>query len=122
MSKTQQQQWWHKSMSDLAKQLSKGVLNEMKNRILSSNIKKEKLQLGSNSESMKSFFEREIKRYETRKQNMKKKQQESTGLLDMYRQMLRELVQANLSLAAKCRKNNIEIEKFSVCGKASSWR
>jgi hypothetical protein len=39
----QQQKWWHDSMSALASQLRKGVLNEMKTRILTSNIKKEKL-------------------------------------------------------------------------------
>jgi hypothetical protein len=95
----QQQKWWHDSMSALASQLRKGVLNEMKTRILTSNIKKEKLKLTDSSQSMKSFFEREHKRYETRKQNTKKKQDK----IDLYRQMIRELVQANLSLAAKCK-------------------
>jgi hypothetical protein len=98
----QQQKWWHDSMSALASQLSKGVLNEMKTRILTSNIKKEKLKLTSDSsQSMKSFFEREHKRYETRKQNTKKKQDN----IDLYRQMIHELVQANLSLAANKIKN-----------------
>jgi hypothetical protein len=87
------------SMSALASQLGKGVLNEMKIRILTSNIKKEKLKLTDSSQSMKPFFERENKRYETRKQNTKKKQNN----IDLYRQMIRELVQANLSLAAKCK-------------------
>jgi hypothetical protein len=60
-------------MSALASQLSKGVLNDMKIRILTSNIK-EKLKLTDSSQSMKSFFEREHKRYETRKQNTKMKE------------------------------------------------
>jgi hypothetical protein len=67
----------------------------------------------SSSQSMKSFFEREHKRYETRKQNTKKKQDK----IDLYRQMIRELVQANLSFAAKCKKR-IEIERIMICGKA----
>jgi hypothetical protein len=77
-------------MSALASQLSKGVLNEMKTRILTSNIKKEKLKLTDSSQSMKH------KRYEKRKQNTKNKQDN----IDLYRQMIIELVQANLSLAA----------------------
>jgi hypothetical protein len=88
-------------MSALASQLSKGVLNDMKIRILTSNIKKEKLKLTNSSQSMKSFFEREHKRYKTRKQNTKKKQDK----IGLYRQMIRELVQANLSLAANKIKN-----------------
>jgi tellurite resistance protein len=84
-------------MSALASQLSKGVLNEMKTRILTSNIKKEKLKLTDSSQSMTEFFERENTRYETRKQNTKKK----LDKIELYRQMIRELVQANLSLAAK---------------------
>ena len=105
-------------MSTLASQLSKGVLNEMKTRILTSNIKKEKLKLTDSSQSMKSFFEREHKRYETRKQNTKKKQDN----IDLYREMIRELVRANLSLAAKCKKEAIDIERVMICGKANSWR
>jgi flagellar biosynthesis component FlhA len=105
----EQQQWWHDDMSELASQLSNGVQNEMRRRITTSNIKKEKLQLGETTDRMKQFFEREIKRYNTRKNNMKKKQQEESDLLDMYRQMLRELVQANISLAVKCKKYDIEI-------------
>jgi hypothetical protein len=56
-------------MSVLASQLSKGVLNEMKTMILTSNIKKDKLKLTDSSQSMTEFFEREKKRYETRTQN-----------------------------------------------------
>ena len=114
----QQQKWWHRSMSELAEQLSTGVLNEMRNRILSSHIKKEKLELGESTQRMREFFEREIKRYSTRKENMKKKQEG----IDMYRQMLRELVECNVSLAKKCKKYNVDIERVTICGKATSWR
>jgi hypothetical protein len=93
-------------MSALASQLGKVVLNEMKIRILTSNIKKVKLKLTDSSQSMKSFFEREHKRYKTRKQNTKKKQDK----IELYRQMIRELVQANLSLVAKCKYNKILTE------------
>ena len=105
-------------MSELAEQLSKGVLNEMRNRILTSHIKKEKLEPGESTQRMKEFFQREIKRYSTRKENSKKKQDN----IELYRQMIRELVQANLSLAAKCKKEGIEIERIMICGKANSWR
>ena len=46
-------QWWHDDMTSHAAQLSNGVLNEMKRRIQTSNIQKEKLQLGENTERMK---------------------------------------------------------------------
>ena len=78
--------------------------------------------LGESTERMKQFFEREVKRYENRKQIMKKKQDEGTGMLDAYRQMIRELVQANCSFAAKCSKNKIEIQKVIIRDKATSWR
>jgi hypothetical protein len=79
MNKTQtakSNQWWHDDMSMHATQLSKGVLTEMKRRILSSNIQKEKLQLNESTERMKQFFLREIKRYTKRKDSMKLKQQQ----------------------------------------------
>jgi hypothetical protein len=37
--------WWHDNLTNLADQLSKGVLTEMKRRIQTSNIQREKLQL-----------------------------------------------------------------------------
>jgi hypothetical protein len=66
-NKTTANQWWHEDMTNHAAQLSKGVLNEMKRRIQTSNIQKEELQLDENTERMKQFFEREIKRYTKRK-------------------------------------------------------
>jgi hypothetical protein len=55
------QGWWNPTMGELAKQLSKGILNEMKKRILTSNIKKEKLQLNEQSDRMKDFFQRKLR-------------------------------------------------------------
>ena len=109
-------------MSQYAEQVSKGVLNEMKRRIMTSNIQKEKLQLDESTERMRQFFEREIKRYSTRKDNMKKKSEETDEKLETYRQILRQLVECNVCLATKCRKNNIDIQKVRVHGNACSWR
>jgi len=63
-------------MGALAGQLSRAVLNEMKRRILGTNIKKEKLALNENSDRMKSSFEREIKRYQKRKTTQHQKIQQ----------------------------------------------
>jgi hypothetical protein len=63
-------EWWNQTMNELAIQLSKGILNEMKKRILTSNIKKEKLQLNEHTDRMKEFFQREIERYKKRKQKI----------------------------------------------------
>ena len=109
-------------MSQYAEQVSKGVLNEMKRRIMTSNIQKEKLQLDESTERMRQFFEREIKRYSTRKDNMKKKAEETDEKLETYRHILRQLVECNVCLANKCRKNNIDIQKVRVHGNACSWR
>jgi hypothetical protein len=65
--------WYNEKYNDLADQLSKGVLNEMKTRIETSNINKEKLELGEETERMKDFFEREIQRYKKRKQTTEDK-------------------------------------------------
>jgi hypothetical protein len=70
---TDQKEWWHQDMDMLANQLTKGVLNEMKKRITRSRIQNERLELNENTERMKAFFEREITRYNKRKQYMKKK-------------------------------------------------
>ena len=70
-----EQQWWHPALNVLAQQLSKGVLNEMKKRILGSNIKKEKLQLDEDSKRMRDFFEREIQRHNKRKQTLNQRRQ-----------------------------------------------
>ena len=67
--------WWHPSMNEMASELSKGVLNEMKRRILTSNIMKEKLTLNEKCHRMRQFFEREIARYTKRKAAMQEKQQ-----------------------------------------------
>ena len=52
--------WWNPALNEFANQLSKGILNEMKKRILNSNIKKEKLELAENSERMKDFLEERL--------------------------------------------------------------
>ena len=66
-------QWWNPALNILAEQLSKGVLNEMKRRILGSNIKKQKLTLNEDTERMRQFFEREIQRHTKRKQKLNQK-------------------------------------------------
>jgi len=66
-------QWWDNTFSNLAENLTVGVLNEMKKRILNTKIKGEKLELEENSTRMRQFFERETKRYENRKSNLIKK-------------------------------------------------
>lgn len=109
--------WWHDDMSPYAQQLSNGVLNEMKRRILTSNIQKEKLQLDESTNRMKQFFEREIKRYSNRKEKMKQKEAD----VETYRRILRELVQCNISLAKKCKKYDVKIEQVKIHGDACSW-
>jgi hypothetical protein len=106
--------WWHDNLTELAAQLSKGVLTEMKRRILTRNIQREKLQLDEDSQSMRSFFEREIKRYTKRKEATRLKQ---TDLKDI----IRKLVLCNITLARKCRKNNIPIVKVPIQDDAHSW-
>ena len=69
-----EQNWWCPTMNMLAGQLSKGVLNEMKKRILNSNIKKRKLKLNEGSTNMREFFEREIERHNRKKTKLKQKQ------------------------------------------------
>ena len=116
--------WWHQDLATLAASLSKGVLNEMKRRILTSNIQKEKLTLNESSDRMKSFFEREIIRYGNRKAAMKQKQQQldtNKDQIDIYKEILRKLLQCNVELASKCQKNNIPIEKIIIHGKATCW-
>ena len=66
--------WWSPAMNIFAEQLSRGVLNEMKKRILKSNIKKEKLKLDEDTERMKQFFQREIERHNKKKAKLKHKQ------------------------------------------------
>jgi hypothetical protein len=47
-------QWWDGAFSGVANQLTKGVLNEMKKRILDT----------KNTRLMREFFEEELKRYQ----------------------------------------------------------
>jgi hypothetical protein len=79
---TTSNQWWDDNMASHAAQLSKGVLTEMKRRIFSSNIQKEKLMLGEDTGRMKRFFEREIKRYTKRKDTMRLKEQQHTTTME----------------------------------------
>ena len=60
-------------MEDFAKRLTSGVLREMHDRILHTNIQREKLELGEDSDRMKAFFEREIVRCESRRLKRTKK-------------------------------------------------
>jgi hypothetical protein len=106
--------WWHDDMSKRAGQLSAGVLNEMRKRILTSNIQREKLQLNEDTPRMRDFFEREIARYTKRKQHVQAQKQDHSELI-------RKLVQANISLARKCTKNNIPIAKTSISEGIYSW-
>ncbi len=106
-------QWWHDDMTNHAAQLSKGVLNEMKRRIQTSNIQKEKVQLDENTERMKKFFEREIKRYTKRKAAMRHKQQQQQQITDnaaAYQNIIRKLLACNESLAKKCKAHFIVTE------------
>ncbi len=98
---------WHDSMTDLATQLSNGVLTEMKRRILTSNIQKEKLQLDEDTDRMRHFFEREIARYNKRKQYVNAQKHDHSELIN-------QLVKCNISLARKCVKNNIAITKVPI--------
>ena len=107
MSKTDNEQWWHADMSPLASQLSKGVLNEMKHRILKSNIQKEKLTLNESTPRMKNFFERELTRYKNRKESLK----QNNNHKEKYKLMLKNLMKCNIELVIKCQKNNIKNRK-----------
>jgi hypothetical protein len=112
------EQWWHDDMSPLAAQLSNGVLNEMKRRIQTSNIRKHKLQLNENTDRMTAFFDAEIRRYEKRKDTQKKKQDK----LDLFKDIIKQLVDCNISLARKCRSAKIDIEKVTISKQAFSFK
>ena len=62
--------WWNPEMNHLALQLPNGMLNEMRKRVLSGKIRNETLELDENTERMKQFFEREISRYNKRKDHL----------------------------------------------------
>jgi hypothetical protein len=117
-------QWWHDEMSNHASQLSKGVLTEMKRRVLSSNIQKEKLMLNENTDRMKQFFLREIKRYTKRKDAMKlkEKQQQTTDNASVYQDIIRKLLDCNKSLAKKCKSNFILTENVHLWSNISSQK
>jgi hypothetical protein len=112
------EQWWHDDMSLLAAQLSNGVLNEMKRRIHTSNIRKHKLTLNEDTERMTAFFNAEIRRYQKRKDTQKKKQDK----LDLFKDIIKQLVDCNISLARKCRNSKIDIEKVTINDQAFSWK
>ena len=62
--------WWNPEMNHLALQLPNGMLSEMRKRVLSGKIQNETLELDENTERMKQFFEREISRYNKRKDHL----------------------------------------------------
>jgi hypothetical protein len=115
------EQWWHDEMSEKAAALSNGVLNEMKRRIETTNICKEKLTLNESSLRMKIFFDKETARYEKRIEAVNKKHEEAKSI-EKYKSIVRKLLECNISLAKKCIKNKIEIEKVVVVGKAVCYR
>jgi hypothetical protein len=115
------EQWWHDDMSEKAAKLSKGVLNEMKHRIETTNINKEKLTLDESTDRMSEFFDKNIERYEKRMESVKKKREEALSI-EKYKSIIRKVLECNISLAKKCRKNRIDIEKIIVFGKAVCYR
>jgi hypothetical protein len=62
--------WWNFALRHLAERLPGSILSEMKQRIQRGRIQKQELQLNENTARMKAFFEREIDRYDKRKQHM----------------------------------------------------
>ena len=117
--------WWHEDMRHLASQLTGGVLSEMKRRIMSSNIQKEKLRLGESSHRMKQFFKREIQRYNTRKQRQTAKLDETEQLrkqLEASQRAMTATLKCNVALAKKCRKNMISVDRVAIVGSAFSYR
>ena len=101
-------------MTELAVRLSKGVLTEMKRRIQTSNIQREKLELDEDTERMRQFFEREIMRYSKRKEATKLKQSDLKGII-------RQLVECNIALARKCKKYKVPICKIPIQDDVFSW-
>ena len=69
--------WWSPALNVLAEKLSQGCLNEMKRRILKSNIQKQKLKLNEDTQRMRDFFEREIKRHNNRKQKLTERKEQN---------------------------------------------
>ena len=61
--KEEEELWWNSKFDDLASQLPKSILMEMKDRILGSKIQKQKLELNDDSQHMADFFVKEVERY-----------------------------------------------------------
>ena len=105
-------------MTSQAAQLSNGVLNEMKRRIQTSNIQKEKLQLGENTERMTQFFEREVRRYTKRKETMRLRQEAQPATTSdnaaAYQNIIRKLLTCNASLAKKCNSHLMATERVHL--------
>ena len=130
------EKWYHPAMEEMASKLSTGVLNEMKRRITTSNIKKEKLELNENTDRMRSFFERELSRYTKRKEALQQRSAveeqlqtriskliDDNATLEMDKMAierknveLHKLVQRQFKLinqlAEKCKSNNIAIDSL----------
>ena len=100
--------WWNPALNIFATQLSKGMLNEMKKRIETSNIKKEKLMPNEDSPRMRAFFEREIGRFERRKASVQSQQDQAVALASKVDTVEDE----NRELRIQLEKANTTIEKY----------
>jgi hypothetical protein len=120
------QQWWHDDMSSLAEQLGKGALTEMYRRILTSNIQREKLKPDESTDRMRSFFDREIQRFQKRKQAAADKklaaESHQTKMIDAYKAVIRKLIKGNESFAKKCKDYSLKVEKVHCFGSVYSWQ
>ena len=93
--------WWNPALNVLAGKLSKGVLNEMKKRIQSSNIKKEKLQLNEDTKRMRAFFQREIERHNKRKAKLNQKRQNIQNISKQLQNIQQQLQKTQTRLKQK---------------------
>lgn len=93
--------WWNPALNVFAEQLSKGVLNEMKKRIQTSNIKKEKLQLNEDTKRMREFFEREIERHNKRKAKLKQKRDDIQNINKQLQNIQQQLQKTQTRLKQK---------------------
>ena len=96
-----EQSWWNPALNALAQQLSKGALNEMKRRILGTNIKKEKLQLDEDTQRMREFFAREIQRHNKRKQQLKQRQNKLYSITKQLQEVQQQLTKKENELRQK---------------------
>ena len=106
--------WWNPTLNYLAEQLSKGVLNEMKNRIIRSNIKKEKLKLNEDSKRMKDFFEREIQRHNKRKEKLKQKQLNVKNMTNELNLLKTQLKETHIHLKQKEEDIKKQLQSFKI--------